>query len=82
MAYKQTVDMVDADGEISVTHCYWGLTAKEAEAAMEEHLADDKALAAAQAEGRTIEDLEEIEEDELPEVEEDVEETDEEEEIS
>jgi hypothetical protein len=66
MAYKLTVDIVDADGEISLTHTFWGSTEKEVEAALDEHAALDQDLTAAQAEGRTIEDTEEIDDEELP----------------
>lgn len=77
MAYEMRVDICDEDGGISVTHSFWGMTAKEAEAAMAAHLVQDKALAAAQDEGRTIEELEEIDDDDLPEAEEGEEEVEE-----
>jgi len=71
MAYELSVDMVDADGEISVTHSFWGMTEKETEDAMETHLKADAALSAAVDECRTIDNLEEIDDADLPEVEED-----------
>jgi len=66
MAYKLTVDIVDADGEISLTHTFWGATEKEVEDALDEHADVDKDLAAAQAEERTIKETEEIDDNELP----------------
>jgi hypothetical protein len=73
MAYSLTVDIVDPDGEIKVTHTFWGDTEEEVEEAKAEHLRDCKYFSAAEADDRTIEELEEIDDGERPEAAEDAE---------
>lgn len=72
MAYKLEVDVIDPDdGEIHVTHTFWGQTEREVRQLFSDHQRHCEYFAAAVREDRIAEDLEEISDDELPEVEED-----------
>jgi hypothetical protein len=67
MAYCLEVHIIDpGDGTIKVTHCFWGLTEREARTYYREHLASCEYFRAAEKEGRTIEELDEVDEDEMP----------------
>jgi hypothetical protein len=67
MAYKIVVDIVDpGDGEIKVTHTFWGHTEKEARTNYTHHLAACDYFQANAEEGNLIEEEYEIDEDEIP----------------
>jgi hypothetical protein len=76
MAVKLTVDIVDPDGEIKVSHIFWGDTEDDVETWKAHHLKSCEYYAAAERDGRTLEELECIDDDERPEVEEEEEEDD------
>lgn len=59
------------DGEIHVSHTFWGKTRAEAETARRHHLASCEYFRAAVAEGRELQDALEIPESDLPIAEED-----------
>jgi len=74
MAYALSVDVIDPDGEIYVTHTFWGETEKEARENYDEHAAEDESLGDAIDEDRVQESGEEVADDELPTAEEETEE--------
>ena len=74
MAYALTVDVIDPDGEIYVTHTFWGDTEKEARENYDEHAEEDESLEDAIDEDRVQESLEQVPDDQLPTVEEEAEE--------
>jgi hypothetical protein len=70
VAYKIVVDIVDpGDGEIKVTHTFWGHTEAEARANYTHHLAMCDYFQDNLEEGNVIEEEFEIPDDELPEAE-------------
>jgi len=74
MAYALSVDVIDPDGEIYVTHTFWGDTEKEARENYDEHAEEDESLGEAIDEDRVQESLEQVPDDQLPTVEEEAEE--------
>lgn len=71
MAYKIVVDIIDpGDGEIKVTHTFWGHNEAEARTNYTHHLAACEYFQSAVEEGEVIEEEFKISEDELPEAEE------------
>jgi len=71
MAFALTVDIIEhADGEstIPMSLTFWGDTEAETELAWTNLKNKFDFFAAAEREGRTIEELEEIDDDELPDV--------------
>jgi hypothetical protein len=67
MAYVLEVMIIDGgDHTIKVGHSFYGLTEAECERYKEEHLRSCEYFAAAERDGRTIEELEEVDADELP----------------
>jgi hypothetical protein len=67
MAWAFTVDVVDpVDGEIKVSHTFWGETKEECRTYYEEHRKSCEYFDAAVLDGRTLEDMEEISDEELP----------------
>jgi hypothetical protein len=70
MAYKIVVDVVDpGDGEIKVTHTFWGHTEAEARTNYTHHLAVCDYFASNAEEGNLIEEEFSISEEELPQAE-------------
>lgn len=70
MAHKIVVDIVDPiDGEIKVTHTFWGHTEGEARTNYTHHLASCEYFLAAVETGNVIEEEFEIDEAEIPEAE-------------
>ena len=57
MAAGISVDIIDTDGTIKVTHTFWGDSEGEARHAMEEHAAECPYFSAALADDRIIEDV-------------------------
>jgi len=74
MAYALSVDVIDPDGEIYVTHTFWGETEDEARENYTEHAAEDESLGDAIDEDRVQESGEEVADEELPTAEEEAEE--------
>jgi len=74
MAYALSVDVIDPDGEIYVTHTFWGETEKEARENYDEHAEEDESLEDAIDEDRVQESGEEVADDQLPTAEEEAEE--------
>jgi len=74
MAYALSVDVIDPDGEIYVTHTFWGDTEKEARENYAEHAEEDESLEDAIDEDRVQQSGEEVPDDELPTAEEEAEE--------
>jgi hypothetical protein len=74
MAYALSVDVIDPDGEIYVTHTFWGDTEKEARENYAEHAEEDESLEDAIDEDRVQESGEEVPDDQLPTAEEEAEE--------
>ena len=74
MAYALSVDVIDPDGEIYVTHTFWGETEKEARENYAEHAEEDESLEDAIDEDRVQESGEEVADDQLPTAEEETEE--------
>jgi len=74
MAYALSVDVIDPDGEIYVTHTFWGETEKEARENYDEHAEEDESLGDAIDEDRVQESGEEVADDQLPTAEEEAEE--------
>jgi len=67
VAHILTVYIVDAgDKTIKVAHEFFGLSKREVETYKREHLASCEYFRSAEAEGRTIEELEEVEASDLP----------------
>jgi hypothetical protein len=70
MAHKIVVDIVDpGDGEIKVTHTFWGRTEGEARTNYTHHLASCEYFLAATEQGNVIEEEYEIDDEEIPEAE-------------
>ncbi len=71
MAHKIVVDIIDPiDGQIKVTHTFWGRTDGEARTNYTHHLASCEYFLAAVEIGNVIEEEFEIDEREIPEAEE------------
>lgn len=67
MAFCLEVHVVDpGDNTIKVTHCFWGMTEREAQTYKREHLGSCEYFRAAEQGGNTIEDMSEVDEDEMP----------------
>ena len=78
MAHALSVDLVEPDKSIRVTLTFWGRTERECEAGWRDLQSKFEFFAAAQREGRTIEEMEEVDDDELPEAGDDEDDEDEE----
>lgn len=67
MGYCLEVHIIDpGDGEIKVTHTFWGVSEREARTYYREHLASCEYFRAAEKEGRVIEELDVVDDDEMP----------------
>jgi hypothetical protein len=73
MIFALTVDLIDkTDGEIHVSHTFWGETEEECRQTMAKHAEACDIFGPALAEGRVMETLDELEDDEWPEAPHDV----------